>query len=160
MKTPKEEYADYPSLSVPARYGHDLHTKSKDEPIVVVCGIEEPKIHLVPSELQEFARQINEAITHDLGLESGTCEVEYRGLTASVDFYAEYESRIGGSHDDGSVERYAEYTGDRVCVRVVYDQYGREYCSVGELEPQVADARDTQRDRVHDAPSRCEEVHA
>ena len=29
--------------------------------------------------------------------------------------------------DDGSVERYAEYTGDRVCVRVVYDQYGREY---------------------------------
>ena len=85
------------------------------------------KIHLVPSELQEFARQINEAITHDLGLESGTCEVEYRGLTASVDFYAEYESRIGGSHDDGSVERYAEYTGDRVCVRVVYDQYGREY---------------------------------
>lgn len=127
MKTPKEEYTVYPSLSVPARYGHDLHTKSKDEPIVVVCGIEEPKIHLVPSELQEFARQINEAITHDLGLESGTCEVEYRGLTASVDFYAEYESRIGGSHDDGSVERYAEYTGDRVCVRVVYDQYGREY---------------------------------
>ena len=113
MKTPKEEYAVYPSLSVPARYGYDLHTKSKDEPIVVVCGIEEPKIHLVPSELQEFARQINEAITHDLGLESGTCEVEYRGLTASVDFYAEYESRIGGSH--------------RVCVRVVYDQYGREY---------------------------------
>ena len=108
MKTPKEEYAVYPSLSVPARYGYDLHTKSKDEPIVVVCGIEEPKIHLVPSELQEFARQINEAITHDLGLESGTCEVEYRGLTASVDFYA-------------------EYTGDRVCVRVVYDQYGREY---------------------------------
>ena len=94
---------------------------------MVVCGIEEPKIHLVPSELQEFARQINEAITHDLGLESGTCEVEYRGLTASVDFYAEYESSIGGSHDDGSVERYAEYTGDRVCVRVVYDQYGREY---------------------------------
>ena len=35
MKTPKEEYAVYPSLSVPARYGHDLHTKSKDEPIVV-----------------------------------------------------------------------------------------------------------------------------
>ena len=43
MKTPKEEYAVYPSLSVPARYGYDLHTKSKDEPIVVVCGIEEPK---------------------------------------------------------------------------------------------------------------------
>ena len=127
MKTPKEEYAVYPSLSVPARYGYDRHTKSKDEPIVVVCGVEEPKIHLVPSELQEFARQINEAITHDLGLESGTCEVEYRGLTTSVDFYAEYESSIGGSHDDGSVERYAEYTGDRVCVRVVYDQYGREY---------------------------------
>ena len=78
MKTPKEEYTVYPSLSVPARYGYDLHTKSKDEPIVVVCGVEEPKIHLVPSELQEFARQINEAITHDLGLESGTCEVEYR----------------------------------------------------------------------------------
>ena len=75
MKTPKEEYAVYPSLSVPARYGYDLHTKSKDEPIVVVCGVEEPKIHLVPSELQEFARQINEAITHDLGLESGTCVV-------------------------------------------------------------------------------------
>ena len=111
MKTPKEEYAVYPSLSVPARYGYDLHTKSKDEPIVVVCGVEEPKIHLVPSELQEFARQINEAITHDLGLESGTCEVEYRGLTTSVVFYAEYESSIGG----------------RVCVRVVYDQYGREY---------------------------------
>ena len=55
MKTPKEEYAVYPSLSVPARYGYDLHTKSKAEPIVVVCGMEEPKIHLVPSELQEFA---------------------------------------------------------------------------------------------------------
>ena len=81
MKTPKEECAVYPSLSVPARYGYDLHTKSKAEPIVVVCGMEEPKIHLVPSELQEFARQINEAITHDLWLESGTCEVEYRGLT-------------------------------------------------------------------------------
>ena len=94
MKTPKEEYAVYPSLSVPARYGYDLHTKSKDEPIVVVCGVEEPKIHLVPSELQEFARQINEAITHDLGLGSGTCEVEYRGLTTSVDFYAWYMTNM------------------------------------------------------------------
>ena len=105
MKTPKEEYAVYPSLSVPARYGYDLHTKSKAEPIVVVCGIEEPKIHLVPSELQELARQINEAITHDLGLESGTCEVEYRGLTASVDFYAEYESSIGGRRQHGALRR-------------------------------------------------------
>ena len=96
-------------------------------PFVVVCGVVVPIIHLAPSELLEFASQIIDAISHDLGLESGTCEVEFRGLTTLVDFYAEYESSIGGSHDDGSVERYAEYTGDRVYVRVVYDQYGREY---------------------------------
>lgn len=127
MKTPKEKSTVYPSLRIPARYGYDLNAKSKGEPIVVICGVEEPKIHLVSSELQEFAKQINYSITHDLGCESGTCEIEYKGLTASVEFYAEYESCIGGSHDDGSMERYAEYTGDRVRIRVVYDEYGREY---------------------------------
>lgn len=134
----QEEYLVYPSTRIPARYGYDLTAKMKDEPVAVLCGVEEPKIRLTHTDLHEFARLINEAITHDLWCESGSCEVTYEGLTASVDFYAEYASRIGGSHDDGSVERYAEFMGDRVQVRVVYDDYGREYGTISSnLEEQL-----------------------
>ena len=125
----KEEYTVFPSHSVPV--GHACYLASKtareEEAVIISGGVELAKVKLSPADLREFGRRINKAITEDLLCATGRCEVEFEGLTAVVEFYAEYESRIGGSHEDGSMERYAVCTGDRVDVRVVYDDYGREY---------------------------------
>lgn len=125
----KEEYTVFPSLSVPVGHARYLasRTAREEECVIISGGVEVAKVQLSPADLREFGRRINEAITAELQCETGTCEVQYEGLTAVIEFYAEYESRIGGIHEDGSVERYAECVGDRVDVRVVYDDYGREY---------------------------------
>lgn len=122
-----EQYDILISPQIPKKYAYALNSKTKNEPVAVVCGVEYPRVALTRSELQKFAEEINRAIAHELMCETGFCEVSYGGLTAQVDFYAEYRSGIGGSHEDGSVEHVAELTDDLVKIRVLYDEFGREY---------------------------------